>query len=65
MTIEKPNSILKAELECNKNCISAIPKCNNDCNNCDICYAQGNNGEHMQALEIAITLLELFARHRA
>ena len=59
MKIEKAISILKADLECNKNCISAVPKCNNDCDNCDICYANGTNGEHMQALEIAITLLEL------
>ena len=63
MKIEKAISILKADLECHKNRISAVPKCNNDCDNCDICYAQGTNGEHMQALEIAITLLELFARN--
>ena len=65
MKIEKAISILKSDLECDKNRISAVPKCNNDCDNCDICYAKGTNGEHMQALEIAITLLELFARHRA
>ena len=60
MKIEKAISILKSDLECNKNRI-----CNNDCNNCDICYSKGTSSEHIQALEIAITLLELFARHRA
>ena len=65
MKIEKAISILKSDLECDKNRISAVPECNIVCDNCDISYAKGTNGEHMQALEIAITLLELFARHRA
>ena len=65
MKIEKAISILKSDLECHKKRILAVPKCNNDCDNCDICYAKGTIGDYMQALEIAITLLELFARHRA
>ena len=65
MKIEKAISILKSELECDKRRISVVSKCDNDCDSCDICYAKGTNGEHMQAIEIAITLLELFARHRA
>ena len=33
--------------------------CNNNlCDNCDLCYAQGNNGEHIKSIEIAIEALE-------
>ena len=28
------------------------------CNNCDLCYAQGNTGEHIKSIEIAIQALE-------
>ena len=65
MKIEKAISILKADLECHKNSISAWHKCNNDCDNCDICYEKGTNGDNIKELEIDITLLGLFARHRA
>ena len=33
--------------------------CNEDlCNNCELCYAQGNTGEHIKSIEIAINALE-------
>ena len=33
--------------------------CNNKlCDNCDLCYAQGNAGEHIKSIEIAIQALE-------
>ena len=33
--------------------------CNNNlCDNCDLCYAQGNAGEHIESIEIAIQALE-------
>ena len=33
--------------------------CNNKlCDNCDLCYAQGNIGEHIKSIEIAIQALE-------
>ena len=33
--------------------------CNNKlCDNCDLCYAQGNVGEHIKSIEIAIQALE-------
>ena len=28
------------------------------CDNCDLCYAQGNTGEHIKSIEIAIKALE-------
>ena len=28
------------------------------CDNCDLCYAQGNAGEHIKSIEIAIRALE-------
>ena len=32
--------------------------CNEDlCNNCELCYAQGNTGEHIKSIEIAINAL--------
>lgn len=28
------------------------------CDNCDLCYAQGNAGEHIKSIEVAINALE-------
>lgn len=28
------------------------------CDNCDLCYAQGNTGEHIKSIEVAINALE-------
>ena len=33
--------------------------CNEDlCDNCDLCYEQGNAGEHIESIDIAIKALE-------
>ena len=39
--------------------------CNNKlCDNCDLCYAQGNAGEHIKSIEIAIQALEEVQKYR-
>lgn len=51
---------LSAYLKCQKLQVKGIYEdCNNQlCDNCDLCYAQGNRGEHIKSIEIAIQALE-------
>lgn len=50
---------LKAKLQCMKLDVSGRAElCNGDCDACDLNYAQGNFGEQIAALEIAIDALE-------
>lgn len=60
MKIEKSKEILKAKLECLKREVSGKDiDCNcRRCDECGLCYAQGNIGEQIEALEIAIQILE-------
>jgi len=49
--------MLKAHMECKKKIVKGIwEECNEDlCDNCDLCYEQGNCVEHIQAMEKAIS----------
>lgn len=51
---------LKAYLKCQKRQVKGIYEdCNNKkCNYCDLCYAQGTTGEHIEAIENAIQAVE-------
>ena len=51
---------LKAYLKCQKRQVKGIYEdCNeNLCDNCDLCYAQGNAGEHIEAVEVAVQAFE-------
>lgn len=60
MTNEQSKKMLKAKLECLKREISGTDfDCNNsNCNECSLCYEQGNMGEQIEAIEMAIKALE-------
>ena len=60
MTNEQAKNFLKAKLECFKRETSATDfDCNNsNCDDCPLCYEQGNMGEQKEALQIAIKALE-------
>lgn len=51
---------LKAHSECEKKKVKGIyEECNEElCDNCDLCYAQGNWGEHIKATDKAISDME-------
>lgn len=51
---------LKAHSECEKKKVKGIcEECNEElCDNCDLCYAQGNCGEHIKATDKAISDME-------
>lgn len=52
--------MLEAKVECMKREISGTDlDCNNrNCDECDLCYAQGTMGEQREALQVAIAALE-------
>lgn len=60
MTNEKAKKMLKAKLECLKRETSGTDiDCNyRNCDECNLCYDQGNMGEQKEALEMAIKALE-------
>lgn len=60
MTNEQAKNLLKAKLECLKRETSGTDfDCNNsNCDECSICYEQGNMGEQQEALVVAIKALE-------
>lgn len=60
MTNEQAKKMLKAKLECLKRETSGTDfDCNNsNCDECSLCYEQGNIGEQKEALDMAIKALE-------
>ena len=60
MTNEQAKNMLKAKLECLKRETSGTDfDCNNNnCDECPLCYDQGNMGEQKKALYLAIKALE-------
>lgn len=60
MTREDAKKMLKAKLECLKRETSGTDiDCNcKNCDECNLCYEQGNMGEQKEALELAIKALE-------
>ena len=51
---------LRAYCKCQKMQVSGIYEdCNeNKCDNCDLCYMQGTNVEHIESIEIAIKAIK-------
>ena len=60
MTREDAKKMLKAKLECLKRETSGTDiDCNcKNCDECNLCYEQGNMGEQKEALDMAIKALE-------
>ena len=60
MTREEAKEKLQAYFECKTKQIKGIwEECNDDlCDNCDLCYSQGNNGEHKESVKVAIKSLQ-------
>ena len=60
MTNEQAKKMLKAKLECLKRETSGTDfDCNNsNCDECSLCYEQGNMGEQKEALDMAIKALD-------
>jgi hypothetical protein len=60
MTKEVAKKMLKAKLECLKRETSGTDiDCNyRNCDECNLCYEQGNMGEQKEALDMAIKALE-------
>lgn len=60
MTNEQAIEMMKAKLECMTREVSGIDlNCNaKKCDDCDLCYAQGNMGEQKEWLRMGIKALE-------
>ena len=59
MTNEQAVNMLNAKLECLKIETSGTDFCNHtNCDDCSLCYEQGNMGEQKEALDMAIKALE-------
>ena len=60
MTESEAKEKLRAYHKCQRLQVKGIYEdCNeNLCDNCDLCYAQGNTGEHIESVKVAIKALE-------
>ena len=65
MTPQEAKKMLKAKLECLKRETSGTDiDCNyRNCDECDLCYAQGNMGEQKEALDMAIKALDSWDKY--
>ena len=66
MTESEAIEKLRAYHKCQRLQVKGIYEdCNEKlCDNCDLCYAQGNAGEHIESIEIAIQALEEVQKYR-
>ena len=60
MTESEAIEKLRAYHKCQRLQVKGIYEdCNEKlCDNCDLCYAQGNTGEHIESVKVAIKALE-------
>ena len=60
MTENEAIEKLRAYHKCQRLQVKGIYEdCNeNLCDNCDLCYAQGNTGEHIESVKVAVQALE-------
>ena len=60
MTESEAKEKLRAYHKCQRLQVKGIYEdCNEKlCDNCDLCYAQGNTGEHIESVKVAIQALE-------
>ena len=67
MTEQEAKDVLEAYMKCEKrkNNLVYEEKCNNDCDNCELCYEKGTVGEHKEAVEMAIKAMEEIQQYRA
>lgn len=64
MTASEAIEYLTAHLECESR-RSRIEGCNNNCNECELCYLQGTTKQHLEGIKIAIQALEEVQKYRA
>ena len=66
MTEQEAKDVLEAYMKCEKrkNNLVYEEKCNNDCDNCELCYEKGTVGEHKESVEMAIKALEEIKQYR-
>lgn len=57
MMKDEATEFLTAYLECESR-RSRIEGCNNNCNECELCYLQGTTKQHLEAIKMAIHALE-------
>lgn len=60
ITENEAKAILEASIECyrRQNKVPYEEQCHEDCDNCNLCYAQGTAREQLEAFSIAIKTLE-------
>ena len=60
MTESEAKAILEAYMECyrRKTEVAYEKQCHENCDDCNLCYAQGTVGEHKEAVNMAIKSLE-------